>query len=315
MSNTGSGDGAPRPIIIPGDSDQLIPVDMADLLPDPDPMSPPPNTPPDDGVVMPPVLAPPGQQPPADPPPPPGPVPAPSPVQGGRDQLREPGPPAQQLVDRDLALPPTKVDGVGPPEPWPLIGPHDLDENREEKGKWNYFGALLAAALLVLGVGIGFWLVAGNGGKKPAAKPLAPPADTTVPRPVNTIPAPRRRATPTTPTTVALNVIPATPGGGALLVIVPTNFMSFTGDPCHGGGLLHLSVALGNIAPNTSVKMAFTGPGLPPTLTFTQSPGQTFATAFPVSGAGQWSDDIVSVGGKSLPGGQAGVHEGTSWQC
>ncbi len=203
-----------------------------------------------------------------------------------------PGPELPPEDNPALDIPPTKVTGNEPPPPDPLswgLGQEDVREPNNTK----WWAAVMAAAILVVVGVITFTLVATGGNK--AKPPLRPPADT--------VPAPLHSSAVPPP-------VVGSPG-----LIIPTNQMSFTGDICQTGGLLHLIVALRGIAPASSVRMDFTGPGLPQTLTFTANPGETFGTNFPVHGAGQWSDTVVSVNGKPVSSSLDGSHEGTSWQC
>jgi hypothetical protein len=107
----------------------------------------------------------------------------------------------------------------------------------------------------------------------------------------------------------AIGVIPPP---GFTNVIIAKNVGSIIGNVCQGG-TLHLSWTLVGIAPATQVVIALNGRGLPPQLTFRASPNEPFGRDFPVSGAGQWSDTILSIGGKPPPA--SGSHDLIPVQC
>jgi hypothetical protein len=107
----------------------------------------------------------------------------------------------------------------------------------------------------------------------------------------------------------AIGVIPPP---GFTNVIIAKNVGSIIGNVCQGG-TLHLSWTLVGIAPATQVVIALNGRGLPPQLTFRANPNEPFGRDFPVSGAGQWADTILSIGGKPPPA--SGSHDLIPVQC
>jgi hypothetical protein len=116
----------------------------------------------------------------------------------------------------------------------------------------------------------------------------------------------------TTLTGGSSNVIPPPPPG-ASNVIISKNGAYILGDICQGGTLQYNWLLVG-IAPNTPVVVDFTGRGLPASITFRANSNENVTRSYPVApGAGQWTDKIISIGGKPPP--TSGSFDLTPVQC
>jgi hypothetical protein len=96
-------------------------------------------------------------------------------------------------------------------------------------------------------------------------------------------------------------------------IIISGNELSFTGDPCHGAGILHVEVTLQGIQAGTPVVLHVSGTGVSQTLDYNASPGQQYTHTFPLGSGGSFSDNIVSIGGKAPP--SSGSQVSTVWEC
>jgi len=108
--------------------------------------------------------------------------------------------------------------------------------------------------------------------------------------------------------------------GGVAGLTVARNEITFgtpaeAGQVCHGGGTLTITVLVDGVPANTPVALRLSGPGLPAGFTFDTQPNTPTVRSFPVSGAGQWSDDIVSIGGQPPPTNRGLLSVTGSVQC
>ncbi|HET9728657.1 MAG TPA: hypothetical protein VFR41_04505 [Acidimicrobiia bacterium] len=110
-----------------------------------------------------------------------------------------------------------------------------------------------------------------------------------------------------------LPITQATTPPGFTNILIATNEGSLTGNPCQVGGL-RFTWKIAGIAPRTVVVVKFTGRGLPPHLSFLANPNEPFMSpTFPITGAGQWTDTIVSIGTQPPP--SSGAYTLVPVQC
>jgi hypothetical protein len=189
------------------------------------------------------------------------------------------------------------VDGFAPPQPQAV----DETPKKPPSRAWLMV-ASIGAVLLVGAAAIYVALSAGSTTSRPRTVANGNSFSATA---IQDLPTTAATRSPT-----VIGVVPAPPG--FTNVIIAKNVGAITGNVCQTG-TLHLSWTLIGIAPATPVVIALNGRGLPPELIFQANPNQPFGRDYPVSGAGQWSDTIVSIAGKPPPA--SGSHDMIPVQC